>query len=149
MHSQRFFLFCKKQQKSERSHPFKTPLSGAWANTWARNVVKWPLAQHCGAFSCTRVFLVVQVWWCPLPPLKASVCPYLNPALLGRTEAPHLVSMTNRFWSMSAMQLREVGKLVAYLWKMQWLLRLVCEWLIGKVSPASSGRLSQENPRPL
>jgi len=41
-----------------------------------------------------------------------------------RTEAPQQVSTDDILWLTDAMQLREVGKLVAYLWKMRWLQRL-------------------------
>lgn len=40
---------------------------------------------------------------------------------LCRTEAPQQVSTDDILWLMEAMQIREVGKLVAYLWKMRWL----------------------------
>jgi hypothetical protein len=38
-----------------------------------------------------------------------------------RTESPQPVSSVRRRWSTDAMQLREVGKPAAYLWKMRWL----------------------------
>lgn len=34
---------------------------------------------------------------------------------------PQLVSKDDILWSLAAMKLREVGNLVAYLWKVQWL----------------------------
>lgn len=40
-----------------------------------------------------------------------------------RTESPQPVSSARRRWSTDRMQLREVGKLAAYLWKMRWLQR--------------------------
>ena len=40
-----------------------------------------------------------------------------------RTESPQPVSLTRRHLSTDGMQLREVGKLDVYLWKMQWLQR--------------------------
>lgn len=40
-----------------------------------------------------------------------------------RTESPQLVSSAERRWPTDRMQLREVGKLAAYPWKMRWLQR--------------------------
>lgn len=57
--------------------------------------------------------------------MKDAVC------VTCRTEAPQLVSKDDILWSMDAMQSREVGNLVVYLWKMRWLRSLcqVCdEW---------------------
>ena len=83
-------------------------------------------------------------WWslAPMNSLRDNVP--LVPGL--RTESPQPVSSTRRRLSTDEMQLREVGKLAMYLWKMWWLQRsshwaqlwvALLQWLIPLwVAPA-------------